>query len=130
MLTRLNLDLDSVLIRLPLPALCIRLPKDKNPLTFDWRGNEISVRCMLLGDMNDGSGISVLIDIGELMPEIGFPVYSYRNFRRHKGLTVENALGRWRSDKLPRRCSDKLPRPFAAWGAASDVDVTFKRESG
>ena len=27
MLTRLNLDLDSDLIRLPLPALCIRLPK-------------------------------------------------------------------------------------------------------
>ena len=23
--------------------------------------------------MNDGGGISVLIDIGELMPEIGFP---------------------------------------------------------
>ena len=38
MLTRLNLDLDSALIRLPLPALCVRLPKQKNPLTFDWRG--------------------------------------------------------------------------------------------
>jgi group II intron reverse transcriptase/maturase len=30
-------------------------------------------------------------------------------------------LVRWRSNKLPRPCSDKLPRPFAAWGAASVV---------
>ena len=86
------------LIQLPLPALCIRLPKDKNPLTFDWKGKEVSVRCMLLGEMNDGSGISVLIDIGELMPEIGFPVYSYRNFRRQEGLTVEKALGELKKD--------------------------------
>ena len=98
MLTRLNLDLDSNLIRLPLPALCVRLPKDRNPLTFDWQGKQVSIRCMLLGDMNDGDGISVLIDIGELMPEIGFPVYTYRNFRRQKGLTVENALGELKRD--------------------------------
>jgi hypothetical protein len=41
MLTRLNLDLDSDLIRLPLPALCVRFPKDlaRNPLQFDWKGN-------------------------------------------------------------------------------------------
>ena len=46
MLTRLDLDLDSELIRLPLPALCIRFPKDpaKNPLTFDWKGDETAVR--------------------------------------------------------------------------------------
>ncbi len=48
--------------------------------------------------MNDGSAISVLIDIGELMPQIGFPVYSYRNFRRREGLTVENALGELKRD--------------------------------
>jgi hypothetical protein len=46
MLTRLNLDLDSDLIRLPLPALCIRFPKEtgKNPLKFDWKGDKIAVR--------------------------------------------------------------------------------------
>jgi len=94
MLTRLNLDLDSSLINLPLPALCVRLPKDqaKNPLKFDWQGKEVPIRCMLLGDMNDGYGISVLIDIGEVMPELGFPIYTYRNFPRLKGLTVETAL--------------------------------------
>ena len=43
MLTRLNLDLDSSLIRLPLPALCVQLPKDqeKNPLAFDLRGSRL-----------------------------------------------------------------------------------------
>ena len=34
----------------------------------------------------------MLIDMGEVMPEIGFPIYSYRNFRRRDGLTVESAL--------------------------------------
>ncbi len=34
MLTRLNLDLDSGLIQLPLPVLCIRLPTQHNPLEF------------------------------------------------------------------------------------------------
>ncbi len=100
MLTRLNLDLDSSLIRLPLPVLCVRLPKDtaKNPLTFDWKDEKIAVRSMLLGEINDGTGISVLIDIGEIMPDIGFPIYSYRNFRRRNGLTVESALRELKPD--------------------------------
>jgi hypothetical protein len=67
MLTRLDLDLDSELIRLPLSALCIRFPKDqaRNPLKFDWKGDETAIRCILMGDMNQGEGISVLIDVGE-----------------------------------------------------------------
>src|SRR5271157_5812101 len=56
MLIRLDLDLDSDLIRLPLPALCIRFPKEsaKNSLKFDWQGNEYPVRCIMLGEINDG----------------------------------------------------------------------------
>lgn len=94
MLTRLNLDLDSSLIRLPLPALCVRLPKDtaKNPLKFPWKGEEVPIRCMLVGEINEGKGLSILIDIGEVMGDMGFPLYTYRNFRRHDGLTVEAAL--------------------------------------
>ncbi len=94
MLTRLGLDLDSDLIRLPLPALCIRFPKDpvKNPLKFDWKGEEVPVRCIMMGDMNEGKGISVLIDVGELMGEIGVPIYTYRNFPRKPGLTVHESL--------------------------------------
>jgi hypothetical protein len=45
-----------------------------------------------MGDMNQGKGISVLIDIGELMGEIGVPVYTYRNSPRRSGLTVEQSL--------------------------------------
>jgi hypothetical protein len=94
MLTRFDLDLDSDLIRLPLPALCIRFPKDaaKNPLRFDWKGNEVPVRCILMGEINEGTGISVLIDIGEVMGGIGVPIYTYRNFPRRPGLTVEQSL--------------------------------------
>lgn len=94
MLTRLDLDVESSLIRLPLPALCVRLPKDsaKNPLKFPWKGEEVPIRCMLVGEINQGKGLSILIDIGEIMEEINFPIYTYRNFRRQDGLTVEAAL--------------------------------------
>jgi hypothetical protein len=93
MLTRLNLDLDSELIRIPLPALCVRFSKDlaKNPLQLDWKGEPVPVRCILMGDMNEGKGISLLIDIGEVMPG-GVPIYTYRNFPRKPGLTVEQSL--------------------------------------
>jgi len=94
MLTRLNLDLDSNLIQLPLPALCIRFPKDtaKNPLKFEWKGDEVSVRCIMMGEINEGTGISVLIDIGEVMDGVGVPIYTYRNFPRKPGLTVEQSI--------------------------------------
>ena len=91
MLTRLNLDLDSDLIQLPLPALCIRFPKEKNPLKFDWNGKEFPVRCIMLGEINEGTGLSVLVDIGEVMP-MGVPIYTYRNFPRQAGLTVEQSI--------------------------------------
>ncbi len=103
MLTRLNLDLDSSLIRLPLPALCIRLPKEKNSLSFDWKNKETPIRCMLMGEINEGRGLSILIDVGEVMgdgKEFGVPIYTYRNFRRQDGLTVEEALRELGSNEL------------------------------
>ena len=58
MLTRLNLDLDSSLIHLPLPVLCVRFPKDvaKNPLNFDWEGQSIPIRSILMGYINEKTG--------------------------------------------------------------------------
>ncbi len=103
MLTRLNLDLDSGLIKLPMPALCVRLPKEKNPLVFDWKGEKVQIRCMLLGEINDGKGISILIDVGEVMgdgKDFGVPIFTYRNFRRQEGLTVEDALRELGSNEL------------------------------
>ncbi len=94
MLTRLNLDLDSGLIQLPMPALCVRLPKQNNPMTFDWRGQPFQIRCMMMGDMGEGKAISVLIDVGETMNNglCDVPIYTYCNFRRQDGLTVEQSL--------------------------------------
>ena len=95
MLTRLNLDFDSSLIRIPLPALCVRFPKERTPLSFPWRGKETPIRCMLMGELNEGRGLSILIDVGEVMgdgKDFGAPVYTYRNFRRESGLTVEAAI--------------------------------------
>ncbi len=94
MLTRLNLELDSALIQLPLPALSIRLPKQGNPLTFEWQGRSFEIRCMLLGDMGDGQAISILIDIGETVHNGAFeiPIYTYCNFVRQEGLTVNQSL--------------------------------------
>jgi len=101
MLTRLNLDLDSSLIQLPVPALSVRFPKDKNALTFDWKGEAVQIRSILMGTINDGRGLSILIDVGEVVgdgKDFGVPIYTYRNFRRQKGLTVEEALGELGSD--------------------------------
>jgi hypothetical protein len=103
MLTRLNLDLDSALIQLPLPALCIRLPKQKNPLTFEWKGEGVQIHCMLMGEINEGRGLSILIDVGEVMgdgKDFRVPIYTYRNFRRQEGLTVEEALRELGSNDL------------------------------
>jgi len=46
----------------------------------------------MTAEINQGTGLSVLVDIGELMGEIGVPVYTYRNFPRKPGLTVEQSL--------------------------------------
>ena len=95
MLTRLNLDLDSSLIRLPVPVLCVRLPVEGNPLSFDWQGKPVDILSMLLGTINDGRGLSLLIDVGEMMgdgQEVGVPIFTYRNFRRQEGVTVEEAI--------------------------------------
>jgi hypothetical protein len=94
MLTRLDLDLDSALIQLPMPALSIRLPKQQNPMAFAWQDQPFEVRCMLLAEINQGRGLSVLIDVGEIMDNELFkvPIYTYRNFPRRSGLTVEQSL--------------------------------------
>ena len=94
MLTRLNLDLDSALIQLPLPALCVRLPKQQNPMTFEWQDQPFEIRCMLLSEINGGHGLSILIDVGETMDNgpLKIPIYTYRNFPRRSGLTVEQSL--------------------------------------
>ena len=114
MLTRLNLDIDSDLIRLPLPALCVRFPKDaaKNPLKFEWKGEDVPVRCIMMGEINEGTGLSVLVDIGEVMEGVGVPIYTYRNFPRRSGLTVEQSLAGLGTKGLFDEIGVQVPHSF------------------
>ena len=66
----------------------------------------------MLGEINEGTGLSVLVDIGEVMGGVGVPIYTYRNFPRKPGLTVEKSLGglgKW--GYLPSSAS-KSPIPW------------------
>lgn len=104
MLTRLNLDLDSTLVRLPTPALCVRLPKQDNPLVFDWEGKPAHIQSILMGESKQADTILMMIDLGETKTAGQFqvPVGSYCNFPRQEGLTVEQSVA-----ALPRRPSNK-----------------------
>jgi len=68
MLTRLNLDLDSSLIQLPLLALCIRFPKEKNPLP-DYSSRELPLTLgpfgsVLLAERREPPGFPTVIPDG------------------------------------------------------------------
>lgn len=41
------------------------IPKQNNPMTFEWRGQPFQIQCIMMGDMGEGKAISVLIDVGE-----------------------------------------------------------------
>jgi hypothetical protein len=70
------------------------LPKQHNPLTFQWQDQPFEIRSILLSEISEGRGLSVLIDIGEMMNNGFFevPIFTYRNFPRSDGLTVEQSL--------------------------------------
>lgn len=104
MVTRLSLDIDSNLIRLPLPALCVRLPKRDNPLTFDWQGQAAQIRSILLGESKEAQAILMMFDLGETKTtgRCDMPIGSFCNFARNEGVTVEQAIA-----ALPRRPSNK-----------------------
>jgi hypothetical protein len=104
MLTRLNLDLDSTLIRLPLPAICVRLPCQRNPLAFDWQGQPTQIRSVLLGEAREGQSIVLIIDQGDTirMTTFDVPGGKYISFLRQEGRTVEQSLA-----ELPRLPSTK-----------------------
>ncbi len=112
MLTRLNLDIDSALIELPLPALCIRLLKQQNPLTFEWQGRSFDIRCMLTGAANEGKTILILIDIGEIVADV--PVYTYQNlFRKYSS---DQTLAKLEADaRQNRRGLWVDPNPTPPW---------------
>jgi hypothetical protein len=101
MLIRLDLSLDSALIQVPFPALAIRFPKsqDKELLKFPWNDKQMLLRSMLLGEVESGQEISILMDIGEVIEGSDMPVYTYQNFLRREGLSVEEAIRALRREK-------------------------------
>lgn len=94
MLIRLDLTVDSALIRGPLPALAIRFPMDRDQelLSFRWKDAQMAIRSMLLGQIESEQKISVFMDIGEVIEGSNMPVYTYQNFPCRPGLSVEESL--------------------------------------
>ena len=87
-------------------------PKQYNPLAFQWQDQPFEIRSILLSEINDGRGLSLLMDIGETMHNGLFkvPIYTYRNFPRREGLTVEHSLASLgRGVTPPWAC--RSPRP-------------------
>jgi len=103
MLTKLNLDIRSSLISLPMDTLCIRLPKSltTKTLSFSFQGEQYAVRSILVSKANvlRERGLTLWIDIGEVsrLPNpyggtFEIPFLTYRNFRCAEGNTVEEDL--------------------------------------
>jgi len=87
-LTRLKLDLDCDLVRLPISSLLFRLPKG-NAL------GEPEPRCILAFTApadEGGTNLGILIDFGERIPGTPYPLYTGRTFNLTPGLTVERSI--------------------------------------
>lgn len=101
MLTSLNMNVTSSLIKLPLSELLVRLPVDNNPLTFVQNGCKYSIRSILAArrpvfgaaDRPDTTpGLSIWIDFGEQYHEQSIPIFTYLTMRLVEDLTLEQAL--------------------------------------
>lgn len=108
MLLKLNLEIDSSLIKAPQKTLSIRLPMERNPMAFDFEGQRVEVRniMMVYGVIKNDPGMSLWIDIGESdKTEWGIPspIYTFRNFQCVPGMTVNQAI-----ESLPMHESAKV----------------------
>ncbi len=70
-LLKLNLALSSAHLHPPKEELLIRLPDERNPLKFEFRGEHYSVRCIMLVQIMvrqlNCPGVGLYIDFGEKM---------------------------------------------------------------
>jgi len=96
MLTRLNLDIDSGLVKPPLDTLCIRLPSKSNSLKFEFNRETYYVRTILMSvaRIKDYDGLTLWINIGEssTIQGLSIPICTYRNFRCKPGQTIEEDI--------------------------------------
>ncbi len=102
MLIRLNLAVESNLVKLPLPVFVIRLPQSPRPLTFMDRGTEYHIRSMLVATSVGLQspkgllpGIVIWMDTGErdTAPDGSIvPIHTYINLPITPGMTLEESL--------------------------------------
>ncbi len=100
MLLRLNLNVNTSLIKLPLPIFCIRFPKEHPPFKFSQKGKDWHLRSMLVGPTNlykekdIVDGFVAWIDTGEVdtIGNYEYPVHTYLNLPLTKDLTLEQSL--------------------------------------
>lgn len=102
MLLRLKLEFDSGFVECPLDVMCVRLPKEKNPLTFEFDKKEQVVRTLMMNRslIRGEKAISIWIDISEYVYNL--PVYTFQNIQCVEGKTLEDSLL-----NLPRHKSAK-----------------------
>ena len=106
LLLRLNLSIDTGLIKLPHRIFAINFPKAEHKLSFDVDGKQYLIRSLICGPAFLRSkeqiydGISIWVDFGETLgmckltndPQIkDFPVLTYINMPIKEGVTVEVA---------------------------------------
>jgi len=104
MLLRLNLDLDTSLVRPPMPVFLIRFPENNSPLCWNdgWH-----VHSILVGPSSLHKGEQVFdgfvlwVDTGERGQAADgslFPIHTYINLPMQKGMTLEESLHALPSD--------------------------------
>ncbi len=97
MLLRLSLDLDTSLVKPPMPVFLIRFPREKPPLCWD----DGHIRSILVGptSLHKGDqifdGFVLWVDTGERdkAPDgTLYPVHTYINLPMKRGMTLEESL--------------------------------------
>jgi hypothetical protein len=101
MLLKLNLDVDTSLVHLPLPCFCVRFSKERPPLHFQWKGEDWHIRSMLVSPTTVQNktevfnGFVLWVNTGEMdaAPDgTMYPIHTYINLPVQRGMTLEQSL--------------------------------------
>jgi hypothetical protein len=101
MLLKLNLDVDTSLVHLPMPCFCIRFSKERPPLQFKWQDEDWHIRSMLVSPTTVQNrtemfnGFVLWVDTGEVEEAPNgefYSVHTYINLPIQRGMTLEQSL--------------------------------------
>lgn len=98
-LTEVTVDVPVEYLKLPFPAIVIRLPKTGSPLAI---GESLQIRSLLVTDFSQGMNrfVYLWVDIGETEPN-GFPMLHWSRLDCLPGTTIEKSLNENRTPNLP-----------------------------